>query len=239
MAEIKEHQRKAPELIQAAEAPYQAAVRLQQETKAALDALSKERKDRERDLETHESQVEKMKGRLSELKTNKEYQAHLFEIEMANKKRGEIDEQILVLMDKVEAKQKEVKDLQAKAAEAERLFKAEKQRLETQAAELAVELAELEKKQAVAAQAVDRGLMERYTRIKAKRKDLALVSVKDGICQGCRLQIQPQVVAQVKRNEEILACSYCSRLLYWDGEPVTPTESPIAQLEEDDVGEAV
>jgi len=65
----------------------------------------------------------------------------LFEIEMSNKKKGEIEEQILVLMEKIEAKQKEVKELQTKAAEAEQSCAKEKQRLEALAAELGTESA--------------------------------------------------------------------------------------------------
>ena len=47
-----------------------------------------------------------MKSRLSELKSNKEYQAHLFEIEVANKKKGVIEEKILLCMEKIEQLQR-------------------------------------------------------------------------------------------------------------------------------------
>ncbi|MBM4132246.1 MAG: hypothetical protein FJ245_00620 [Nitrospira sp.] len=241
MAEIKEQQRKSPELIQAAEAPLKDALNLQQEAKATLEALTKERKDRERDLDAHESQTEKMKTRLSELKTNKEYQAHLFEIEMANKKKGEIEEQILVLMEKIEAKQKDVKDIQIKAAEAERVFAKEQQRLHSLAAELGAELAQLEQRQTAVAAAVDKTLMERYRKLKAMRKDLALVPVRDGICSGCRLQLPPQLIAEVKRKEDLLACSYCHRILYWEGEVIATAQAAPSALEKEeyDVGETV
>lgn len=241
IAEIKDQQRKAPELIHAAEAPLKEAQRLQQEAKVSLDALTKERKDRERDLEAHESQTEKMKNRLSELKTNKEYQAHLFEIEMANKKKGEIEEQILVLMEKIEAKQKDAKDAQDKAAAAERSFAAEQQRLEALAADLRAELAQLEQKQATVAVTVDKALMERYRKLKAMRKDLALVPVRDGICSGCRLQLPPQLIAEVKRKEDLLACSYCHRILYWEGEVIVTAQAAPSSLEKEeyDVGETV
>jgi predicted nucleic acid-binding Zn-ribbon protein len=240
MAEIKEQQRKAPELIQTAEAPLKEALQIQKDAAAALEVLTKERRDRERDLEAHEGQTEKMKTRLSELKTNKEYQAHLFEIEMANKKKGEIEEQILVLMEKVEFKQKEVKEIQAKAKEAERIFSQEKQRLEALASELATEVPQLERKQAAAASTVNKALMDRYTKLKHIRKDHALVPIRDGICVGCRLQLPPQLVAQVKRSEDVQICSYCQRILYWEGETAPmPPSVPALEKEEYDVGETV
>jgi predicted nucleic acid-binding Zn-ribbon protein len=240
ISEIKEHQRKTPQLIDAAEAPLKETLRLQQEAKAALEAFTKERRDRERDLEAHEAQTDKMKTRLSELKTNKEYQAHLFEIEMANKKRGEIEEQILLLMEKIEARQKEIKEVEVKATEAERRFQQEKGKLETDATGLAAELTQLEQKQRAVAATVNKDLLSRYAKLKATRKDLALAPIRNGICWGCRLQLPPQLVAEVKRSEGLLTCSYCQRILYAEAEPVTapaaragPTEEELEAAEDD------
>ncbi|WP_447974171.1 zinc ribbon domain-containing protein [Nitrospira sp. Kam-Ns4a] len=219
--EVREHQRKTPELIQAAEAPLKEARARLAEVAKSLEALTKERRDRERELEAHEAQVEKLRGRLSELKTNKEYQAHLFEIEMANRRKGEIEEQILLLMERIEKDQQELRQVESRATEAERVFVQEKARLEATAAALTSELAELEARQRAAARRLEQTLLDRYAKLKATRKDLAVVPVRDGICQGCRLQLPPQLVAEVKRSEDLVVCSYCQRILYWDGEPVT------------------
>src|SRR5947199_3650777 len=127
--DIKEKQKKIPHLIETAEAPLRSAAQQLKEMSTSGETLVKERRDRERDLEIHEAQVEKLRARLTELKTNKEYQAHLFEIEMANKKKGEIEEQILTLMERVEKGQQETKQAQTRAKEAERLFVQEKTRL--------------------------------------------------------------------------------------------------------------
>ncbi len=239
MVEIREQQRKTPHLIEAAEAPLREATSLLKEATATVEQLVKERRDRERDLEAHEAQVDKFKAGLTELKTNKEYQARLFEIEMANKRKGEGEEQILLLMEQVEAKQQEVKQAKAKATEAERLFAQEKQRLEATAASLVAELSQLEMKQGEATTKLDRSLLDRYNKLKTTRKDLALAPVRNGICSGCRLQLPPQLVAEVKRSEDLQVCSYCQRILYWEGEPVSATSAPHASLEEDDVEETV
>jgi len=241
IGELREQQRKTPELIAAAEAPFREASQLLKDATASLDALTKERRDRERDLEAHEAQVDKLKTRLTELKTNKEYQAHLFEIEMAGKKRGEIEEQILVLMDRVEQKQLEMKQLQARTAESERVFTQERRRLEDASVALVSELSQLEQKTAACAAAVDKKLLARYAKLKATRKDLALAPIKDGTCGGCRLQLPPQLVAEVKRSDELQTCSYCHRILYWEGELPSPTAASSASLQEteDDVEETV
>jgi hypothetical protein len=242
MAEIKDSQRKLPVLLETAQAPLNDLTRQVADLTASLDTATKERRSLEKDLEAHESQTEKMRTRLSELKTNKEYQAHLFEIEMANKKKGEIEERILVYMEKVEQLQKDIKEAQAKKAEAEKQFAEEKSRLDAQQVSLTAELSELEQKHKEIAVGVEKTLLARYTRLKASRKDQALAPVRNGICFGCKLQISPQLVAQVKRSDSLLSCLFCNRILYWEGDPVP--EAPAASAssakeQQDEAGESV
>ena len=61
---------------------------------------------------------------------DREYQAHLFEVELANKKRGEIEEKILLAMEQIEQTQRTIVDVQAKLKESEALFIKEKAKLD-------------------------------------------------------------------------------------------------------------
>ena len=218
IAEIKQQQQKVPVLLETAESPYREATRLLKEATATVEQRIKDRRERERELESHESHVEKLRARLSELKTNKEYQAHLFEIEMANKRKREIEDQILTLMEQIESSQQEVKQVQGRLTEAERTLTQEKTRLDALTAELGGELIRLDSKRGELTSLVESDLMTRYVKLKASRKDLALAPVRNGICFGCRLQLPPQLVAEVKRSEALHACSYCHRILYWEGD---------------------
>jgi len=242
MAEIKDSQRKLPVLLATAQAPLNEAAKQVADLTALLETATKERRSFEKDLEAHESHTEKMRARLSELKTNKEYQAHLFEIEMANKKKGEIEERILVYMEKIEQHQKGITEGQAKKDEAETLFAGEKARLDAQQAALTAELSDLEQKHKEIAVGVEKGLLARYTKLKASRRDQALAPVRNGICFGCKLQISPQLVAEVKRSNSLLVCPFCSRMLYWEGEPVIEPVAVPALTEkhqQDEAGESV
>ncbi|OQW46642.1 MAG: hypothetical protein A4C66_14905 [Nitrospira sp. HN-bin3] len=239
--EITEIRRKIPERLHLAETPLREVTQVLADTKAAVDAASKERRTYEKDLEVHETQTEKMKSHAASLKTNKEYQAHLFELELANKKRGEFEEKILVAMDKIDELQKISKELQEKKQAHDQAFAEEKQGLDAQDKELAEELARLESDYREAAGKVEKSLLDRYNQVKAARKDQPLAAVRDGMCVGCRLQIPPQLIAQVRRSDDLHLCPYCRRILYWEGEPAKESASALSEARKADmeVGESV
>lgn len=219
IVEIKEQQRRIPEQKAAAEAPLKETRRRLQDITTSAESLAKERRSVERDLESHEAQIQKLRARLSELKTNKEYQAHLFEIEMANRKKSEIEDRILSYMEQIERAQQEIKQTQSTLADAERAYNTEQAQLQALSDSLATELSGLEESRLHVARLLDKELLDRYNRLKSKLKALALAPIRNGICSGCRLQLPPQLVAEVKRSDVLQSCSYCQRILYWEGEP--------------------
>lgn len=241
MTDIKAQRARIPAELEAAQKPLREATAAQAAAKTAVDALAKERKTAERELETQEAQIEKMKGRASEIKTNKEYQAHLFEIELAGKKKGEIEERILGFMEQAESLQGQVTATQGAMAEAERAFGQAKQRLDATESQLQGELQTIEARHREASTGIPRPLLDRYTKLKTQRKDQALAPLREGICQGCRLQLPPQLVAEVKRSDDLTTCDYCHRILYWEGE-LPGEETPVSRAvrqQEDEAGESL
>jgi hypothetical protein len=212
--QIQDQLRKAPELLKSAETPLQDILIRLQALKNTGESLVKQRRSGERELATQEDQLQKIRNRLSELKTNKEYQAHLFEIELARKKKDSIEEHVLEMMERVEQNEQALKDLEEQAKEAQHAFDVEKARLETHFANLANELADLDRQQKTLADMVEKPLLVRYTRLKTMRKGYAVAQLRDGACGGCQLQLPPQLVAEVKRGDELMDCSYCHRILY-------------------------
>lgn len=240
MAEIKEHQRQLPVLLETAQAPLNDILKHIADLTASLEAATKERRSLERDLEVHEAHLAKLRD-FSQLKTNQEYQARLFEIEIANKRKSEVEEKVLLCMEKIEQQQRDLAEAQARKTEAEKQFAQEKARLDTQQAALTAELAELEQKHKEIAVTIEKGLLARYTKLRASRREQALAPVRNGICFGCKLQLPPQLVAEVRRSDMLLACNHCQRILYWEGEPApeAAAASVSEKHQQDEEGESV
>lgn len=212
--QILDAQQKAPELLQSAESPLQDILSRLKALQSIGESLVTQQRGFERELATQEDLLYKVRNRLSELKTNKEYQAHLYEIEQARKKKDSIEESLLEVMGRAEENDKATKELEEQSSEAQKLFEVEKCRLEANSIELVNELTDLEQQQNVVADTVEKPLLVRYNRLKTMRKGFAVAEVQDGTCGGCRLQIPPQLVADVRRGDKLMDCSYCRRILF-------------------------
>ena len=89
------------------------------------------------------------------------------------------------------------------------------------------ELAKLrEEKAAVESRIIDKELLERYRRIAAARKGIALAEAKNELCDVCHVRIRPQMYADLLRTDEIHFCDSCSRILFAVAKtPIPDTET--------------
>lgn len=185
------------------------------EAQKQLDQITKERREKEKDIEAQELQIQKTQGRLKEIKNNKEYQAHLHEIDALKRARGTLEETVLLLMDKMEILTSEVNTEKNDFKEKEEKFSDSVRLIEEEITKLHEEKTKLEEERNKLSAQVNKKLLGQYEHLLATRKGNALAGVNRNTCLGCYMSLPPQLVAEVKRNEKFLACSQCYRILYW------------------------
>lgn len=180
-----------------------------------MEEIKKKRISKEQDLALEEEKVQKARQRLATVKTNKEYQASLKEIEAIENSNTKIEEEILFIMEEADAlieKQKQVEE-QFKLVEKEIIE--EKKVLEAQLKECSEEIeAKQSEKERYLPQIKD-DVLNIYHRVKRKRPEFTVVPVENSCCMGCHMNIPPQLFNEVKTCEKIIACPHCSRILYW------------------------
>jgi uncharacterized protein len=216
IAKLDGQARAIPQAIDALEGRLAKAREGLETTKGRVDLLQKDRRAKERELDEVGQNAKKKQARLFEIKTNEEYSAVLKEIEALKAKSSVLETEIL--------EQMESSDVAAKAvAEAAKVFQAadlalqsERRDKEAQLATLQKELAILQAARKGKASRVDGELLRHYTRL-MKSRDVAMVAVADGSCQGCGMALTPQTYNEVKRNDRMFTCSSCNRILYFPG----------------------
>ena len=185
------------------------------EMNGRLEALKKERRQIERDIEDLEVKKKKSQAKLSSVSTNKEYRAALKEIEELDRNRSLLEDRALELMEQVEQLERE---MESAAGELEKLRKdteAKKKEIEKEMRGLESSLAELAKEREQLCGQVDRELLSRYDMLRERRGGLAVSPVISGVCQTCHMGIPPQKFNELIRGDSLMSCPNCQRIIYW------------------------
>jgi len=181
-------------------------------------ALAKKKKDREAALTETQEKIAKMKNRSSDLKTNKEYQAHLKEIEISEKEIGNIEEQILILMDEAETTDKEKAEREKSVRSEEETIQAFKKELDAEVSRLDQELSILKEERAKIVSQLEPDIYATYLALLRRGNGMAMVRADHEICLGCNMNIPPQLFVEIRKNEDLIQCPQCHRILYFEEE---------------------
>lgn len=192
--------------------------------KASLNAADEEIQGLEEkkvplDAELKENQtiLDAADARIKKIKTNKEYLALQREIDLAKKRKADIEEQLLTIMEKIDKKSSDKERIQ-KSFDADRVILDEKKdKVLAQMKELEDVLAEYKGKDEKLRKDVDKSLLSKYDRIRQGKKGIAVVECIDGVCKGCHMHIPPQLFNELVRGDKMIICPTCQRILYIPG----------------------
>lgn len=178
------------------------------------ESLAKKKRDKESLLEEINEKIRKMKARVSELKTNKEYQAHLKEMESFENEISGAEEEILVVMEELDAAVKLQKGKEEDVkSETERL-NAFKKELEDEVRKYENELSALKEQRARLVESVDPDTYDKYMLLLRTGSGIAVTQAKNELCTGCNMNIPPQLYVEIRKNEEVIQCPQCLRILF-------------------------
>jgi uncharacterized protein len=180
-----------------------------------VEELDKDRRNKEKEIEADKEKVRKFESKLYEVKTNKEYQALLKEIEAAKGTNDKTEEEVLLLMEKIEELKKDVdtakKELKKKEAEAA----VERKKLDEELHSVDAVVEDLKKTRDTLLAMVDNDLKTTFLTLMERRDGLAVVNVRNGVCLGCFMNIPPQLFIEATKNRQMILCPSCNRIFYF------------------------
>lgn len=181
--------------------------------KGLLD-LQKQRKERELELASQEENVKKLQAQLYTLKTNKEYQAMLTEINGAKADASMIEDKILEIFSQADKVKAEADQEKARLKDEEAKFSEQKNKVDIRVKEIDDRLAQLEAQKKQASVDIDHKILKQYERILTSRDGLAIAEVRNNSCKGCNMLVPAQVINLIKMYQRIVTCEVCNRMLY-------------------------
>lgn len=186
-----------------------------------ITSLEKELRRKEQDLATEQEKIKKSERRLLSIKNQKEYNALSREVKLGKKVAGEIEDSVLGLMTETENLKKTVDRKQSEYEEAEQSLVAKKAESEAITEEAKKVLVVLNAEKETLTESLDRDFLKRYQIVKKARGN-ALAELQNGSCTGCHISIPPQLHIRVLKQEEMITCPNCHRILY-----VKPENIPV------------
>ena len=202
--------------LQAEREALQAAVT---DAEVRLKELNRRYREMEREARAQQDRAVKREARLAGVKTNKEYQATLKEIDEIRAGASAIEDEMIGLLDEIAAGEKDLVERQGDFTRREADLHREADDIEAAMVQDRERLAAIrETRQTIAAQ-IEAELMATYLHAKAQQKDrVAVAGVLRAVCQGCHMNIPPQLYNELQRQDSLKICPLCQRIIYWMNE---------------------
>lgn len=205
---------KIPDKMAALEAGLQAWTQELEVKKAGLASLQKNYRSFEGELETHQARIKKRQVQLNSVKTNREYQGLLKEIDDILATSSRIEDASLQCLDEMDAVEKQLAEKNQAFADEQQRIEEQKQQLIQESEALKQRMNQLQQEALKITDKLDPGLVTQYRQVKKRCGGLGLAQVENAVCKGCFLNIPPQMYNELHRGNELRMCPHCHRLIY-------------------------
>lgn len=186
---------------------------------SVINELNQKYRDYETDVRMNLDAIKKSEAKLSSVKTNKEYQAFLKEIDDIKEKNSKLEDDMIDFLDRIEAAENTLNTKMAEYSELQTRLNNEKETIQKETEEGKRQLEDLDAQLKTVAAGIDAALLATYNKVKALQNNaIGIVAVIDAVCQGCNLNIPPQMYNELQRGDSLKKCPICDRIIYWKNE---------------------
>ena len=180
----------------------------------ALDELRKQYRSDENEIKLIDTQISKSKEKLRAVKTNKEYQSILKEIDDMKQKSSTIEDQMLTMLDGIEKAESDVAGQKSDLADVKRETATKEEEIRRIAEQQQGILTQLQQERDSIIGEVPDKLQSLYAKVQRQGQGIAVAAVVDAVCQVCRMNIPPQLYNELLRLDMVRMCPNCQRIIY-------------------------
>lgn len=186
-----------------------------EKNKVKYDELKSRHSENESKIKKINESIVKTKERMLEVKNNKEYQAMLKEIETAESSRGEVETQIISLLEELDKLSVLVKKDEEVLKQGKSKYEQEKKAIENDLSAVDADVANWQQKRIDLQKDVPGDLLNQYERVKKRNNGIGVTSVWKAVCNGCHMNIPPQLYNELQKSDDLHSCPNCSRIMYY------------------------
>ena len=194
--------------------------------RAALTGNQRDRKKLEGDIQVHQQKISKLRDQTLQAKTNEQYKAFQNEIGYAEGEVRKAEDKILDLMEQSEPLEKNVKAAETDLKREQQHVEAEKKRANERTAADQRELGDRRSERKSIVDEMEPKFYLDYERIRKKTKNSPIADATEGRCDACQIALRPQFFQDLRRQDKIMFCESCGRILTYN--PVVDVPSDVA-----------
>jgi predicted nucleic acid-binding Zn-ribbon protein len=186
--------------------------------------LSARQRELEEKLSSAESRMKDRRMRITRIRNDKELGLAKREVDLLKEEITGLEAELQQVYEQVEAATSALAGLEGELKALAETREGEAVALKDTIARLGADIERDRTRRATLIETVDAELRRRYEMILSRRGGLAVVAVRDGTCQGCRMRVPPQLFNQIQRNEQVILCPSCQRMLHWQPDQSAASE---------------
>jgi len=187
-----------------------------------IRALENRRDEAKHSRARLENEVMEQRGRLERAERNlmsskkpDEYTAAIREADAARKQISALETQILEQMEQLEQAETALNERADAIATMNSDRETKLKAFDEESGTIGERLATARKEREEVFAGLPKPISAMYARIGARIRDgVAVAEARNRSCSACFMSLRPQVMAEVRRGEEIITCDNCGRILY-------------------------
>ena len=169
----------------------------------------------ENEVVEQRGRVERAERNLMSSKKPDEYTAAIREADAARKQISALETQILEQMEQLEQADASLKERADEIASLKTDREARLKAFDEETSTIAERLVTARKEREEVFANLPKAMSALYSRIGARIRDgVAVAEARNRSCSACFMSLRPQVMAEVRRGEEIITCDNCGRILF-------------------------
>jgi len=180
---------------------------------ATLDQLGRERRKIDGELQVEQEALKKYEGQMKMVKNQQQYSAAWKEIDVARKKKKELEDAELAKMGEIESAQQALDALMQSHAAVTAEWEAAHAEWQESLGEVRAELERARQRAKDAETDIPPGPLRQFQRICEQRQGVGMSLLEGESCIACRFKVRSQAILQVHRGE-IITCEGCRRIVY-------------------------
>ncbi|MCD6380286.1 hypothetical protein J7M07_07580 [bacterium] len=180
-----------------------------------LKKMEKEERHLNSIIEEDSDKIQKKKTEENSIKTNAAYQAWEHEIQYLASKVEMHEERMFGVLEEIDKGKKELSLFSDDVEVRKEKLMLEKSELEKDVENSKKRLDIIEDEKLRILPHLSEKIRKEYQKILNAKGDTAIANLSGDVCQGCFSRMPPQKAHEVRRNNKIITCEFCGRILVY------------------------